>query len=83
MAVWQLWAITLRGPDGRRYPARHVCVDIARPDSFRAHLLAIARIERPTDTDHGEDWIGDYELELREPGKEHEDPKLTLRWQKN
>jgi integrase len=81
--VPQLWSITLRGPDGRRYPARHVCEDIARPDSFRAHLLAIARIERPMDTDHGEDWIGDYELELREPGKEHEDPKLTLRWQKN
>jgi hypothetical protein len=36
-----------------------------------------------TDTDHGEDWVGDYELEFRELGKEHEDPKLTLRWQKN
>jgi integrase len=83
MAAPQLWMITLRGPDGHRYPARHVCEDIARPDSFRAHLLAIARIEQPLDTDHGEDWIGDYELEIREPGKEHEDPKLTLRWQKN
>jgi integrase/DNA-binding transcriptional regulator YhcF (GntR family) len=79
--VPQLWAITVRGPDGRRYPARQVCEDINRPDLLRAHLLAIARIECPTDTDRSESWIGDYELEVREPGKEDEDPKLTLRWQ--
>lgn len=83
MAASQLWMIILRGPDGHHYPARHVCEDIARPDSFRAHLLAIARIEQPLDTNHGEDWIGDYELEIRESVKEDEDPKLTLRWQKN
>jgi DNA-binding transcriptional MocR family regulator len=77
----QLWMITVRGPDGCRYPARHVCEDISRPDSFRAHLPAIARMERPTGTDRGESWIGDYELEIREPGKENEDPKFTLRWQ--
>ncbi|HEX6402428.1 MAG TPA: tyrosine-type recombinase/integrase [Pseudonocardiaceae bacterium] len=76
----QLWTITVRGPDGSRYQARHVCEDLTRPDAFRAYLLAIARIERPGDTDSGESWIGDYELEIREPGKEHEDPKLTLRW---
>lgn len=81
MASPQLWAITVRGPDGRRYPVRHVCEDINRPDSFRSHLLAVARIERPMDTDRGESWIGDYELEIREPSKEHEDPKFTLRWQ--
>jgi hypothetical protein len=50
-----------------------MCEDINRPDSFRAHLLAIARIERPMDTDGGESWIGDYELEIREAGKEHEE----------
>jgi hypothetical protein len=33
------------------------------------------------DTDRGESWIGDDELEVREPGKEDENPKLTLRWQ--
>lgn len=81
VAAPQLWAITVRGPDGRRYAARHVCEDINRPDSLRAHLLAIARIECPMDTDRGESWIGDYELEVREPGKDDEDPKLTLRWQ--
>ncbi|MGH3816637.1 MAG: tyrosine-type recombinase/integrase, partial [Pseudonocardiaceae bacterium] len=64
----QLWAITLRGPDGRRYPARHVCEDLNCPDPFRAHLLAIARIEEPRDTNDGDDWIGDYELEVRRPG---------------
>ncbi len=81
VAVPQLWAITVRGPDGRRYPARHVFEAINRPDPFRSHLLAIARIECPMDTDRGESWIGDYELEIREPGKADEDPTLTLRWQ--
>ncbi len=64
----QYWAVTLRGPDGRRYPPRHVFEDITRPDSFRAHLVAIARIEA-ADTTSGADWIGDYELEVRDPGK--------------
>ena len=55
--------------------------DINRLDSFRSHLLAIARIERPMDNDCSESWIDAYELEIREPGHEHKDPKLTLRWQ--
>lgn len=80
-AAPQLWLITVRGPDGLRYPVRHVCEDINRPDAFRAHLLAIARMERPMETDRGENWIGDYEREIREPGKEQEGPKFTLRWQ--
>jgi hypothetical protein len=77
----QPWAITLRGPDGHRYPPRHVRADIHHPDSFRAHLLAIARIETPANTDDGDNWISDYELEVAEPGG-HE-PKLVLRWLKN
>jgi integrase len=81
MTAPQLWVITVRGSDGFRYPARHVCEDINRPDAFRAHLLAIARMERPMETDRGENWIGDFELEIREPGKEQKDPKFTLRWQ--
>ena len=80
-ATPQYWAITLRGPDGRRYPARHVREDIYNPDSSRAHLIAIARIEAPAETDDREGWIGDYELEVREPGMEHSDPVLTFRWQ--
>lgn len=79
----QLWAITLRGSDGRSYPARHVCEDLNRPDLFRAHLLAIARIEDQLNTSGGDDWIGDYELEVRKPGQEQIAPVLTLRWQKS
>lgn len=77
----KLWAITLRGPGGRRYPARHVCADLNRPDAFRAHLLAIARIEEPKSTNGSDGWIGDYELEVREFGQGHTEPMLTLRWQ--
>ena len=46
-----------------------MCEDISRPDSFRAHLLAIARIEWPMETDRRENAIGDHELEIREPQK--------------
>ncbi len=81
-AVPQLWAITVRGPDGHRYPPRRVTEDIDQPESFRPHLLAIARMEAPLHTDSDEEWIGDFELEVREPGKERQDPELTLRWQK-
>lgn len=42
--------------------------------------FAIARIETATEIRSGADCIGNYELEVRDPGKEHEDPKLTLRW---
>ncbi|HEX2262697.1 MAG TPA: tyrosine-type recombinase/integrase [Pseudonocardiaceae bacterium] len=77
----RLWAVTLRGPSGCRYPARHVCEDINRPDSFRAHLLAIARIEGLGETNGSDGWIGNYELEIREFGKEDREPILTLRWQ--
>ncbi|HZA19020.1 MAG TPA: tyrosine-type recombinase/integrase [Pseudonocardiaceae bacterium] len=77
----QLWAITLRGPDGHRYPPRHVRADIRHPDSFRPHLLAIARIETPADTDDGDHWISNYELEIAELGER--EPKLVLRWQKD
>ncbi len=77
----KLWAITLRGPGGRRYPARHVREDLRSPDVFRAHLLAIARIEEPKETNDSDDWIGDYELEVHEFGEERTKPVLTLRWQ--
>lgn len=74
----RLWEITLRGPDGRRYPRRHVRADINQPDSFRGHMLTIARIEAPTGTDDGGSWIHDYELEVAEPGAP--EPKFILRW---
>jgi integrase len=81
MSAPQLWKITLRGPNGHRYPSRHVQADIRQPDSFRTHLLAIARIEAPVDTNNGDNWISDYELEVAEPSGQ--EPKLVLRWQNN
>jgi len=77
----KLWAITLRGPDGTRYPPRHVSADISEPDVLRPHLLSIARLEAPDSADAGTGWIGDFELEVREVGREDELPMLTLRWQ--
>ncbi len=53
----QLWEIVVRGPDGRRYPARHVTADVDQPDQLRAHLLAIARLEAPDVTDRDESWV--------------------------
>lgn len=77
----QYWTITLRGPDGRRFPPRTIKENIRQPDRFRAHLVAIARIEAPSETDSGEGWIGAFELEIREPGAVQSDPVMTLRWQ--
>ncbi|MGE0297963.1 tyrosine-type recombinase/integrase [Pseudonocardia sp.] len=71
-------SITLRGPDGRRYPARMVPGSLADPGAFRAHLLGIARIEVPERTDDGEAWIGAFELEVAEIGTDR--PPVTLRW---
>lgn len=71
-------SVTLRGPDGRRYPARVVPGSLADPGAFRVHLLGIARIEVPERTDEGEAWIGDFELEVDEIGTER--PPVTLRW---
>jgi len=74
------WAVTLRGPDGRRYPPRLVQAG-NNPDSFRSHLVRIARIEEPGETDAGEQWIGKYELEVRKIGTDESSPSLvTLRW---
>ncbi|MHA6795932.1 tyrosine-type recombinase/integrase [Pseudonocardia bannensis] len=71
-------SITLRGPDGQRYPARMVPGSLADPGAFRAHLLGVARIEVPERTDEGEAWIGDFELEVAEIGTDR--PPVTLRW---
>jgi len=81
MAAPQLWEVTVCGPDGRRYPPRHVTERIDRVERFRPHLLAIARVEAPERTDAGTAWIGDFELEVREVGREDGLPVLTLRWQ--
>ncbi len=74
----RFWSVVLRGPNGRRYPARMVVASLADPSSFRAHLVGIARVEVPEWTDDGEGWIGDFELEVSEP--ESFEPAVTLRW---
>jgi DNA-binding transcriptional MocR family regulator len=71
-------SVTLRGPDGRRYPGRLVPGSLADPAAFRAHLLGIARIEAPERTDEGEAWIGLFELDVVEIGADR--PPVTLRW---
>jgi integrase len=75
----QFWRVTLRGPDGTRYPSRMVRANLANPDSFRPHLLGIARIEVPGRADAGESWIGDFELEVADPGAT-DATTVTLRW---
>jgi integrase len=75
------WAVTLRGPEGRRYPARVVRADVSDPDSFRPHLVGIARVEASADTGEGESWIGAYELEVRATDANGGDvASLILRW---
>jgi hypothetical protein len=54
-------------------------VAVLRPGPTRRKITIYDWSTRGTDS--GESWIGDYELEIRAPGKEQEDPKLTLRWQ--
>ena len=70
--------MVLRGPDGRRYPPRIVTASLADPASFRPHLVGIARMEAPERAGDGEGWIGDFELEVFEPGST--EPAVTLRW---
>ena len=70
--------MVLRGPDGHRYPARIVAASLADPASFRPHLVGIARMEAPERAGDGEGWIGDFELEVSEPGSA--EPVVTLRW---
>ncbi len=76
----QFCSITLRGPDGRRYPPRLVPGSLADPGAFRARLIGIARVEAPEHTDDGESWVGDFELEVVEAGATPDQPPITLRW---
>lgn len=78
MAAPEQWQITLCGPDGRRCTPRTVVEDIDQQDRFREHLLAIARVEDPMNTDSGDNWIGLFELEVRRPG--HESIEAIFRW---
>lgn len=74
------WTLTARGPDGVRYPPRVVAGSLADLDGFRGHLLGIARIEDPGNTDTGESWIGRYELEVAPVDPASPLAPMTLRW---
>jgi integrase len=77
----EFWSVTLRGPDGQRYPARLVRAKVTNPDSFRSHLVGIARIETPNHIDDRENWVTNFELEVRQAGGSQDEPALlTLRW---
>lgn len=73
------WKATLRGPDGVRYTARIITGDLTKPDTFRAHLVGIARMEDPDRTDEGDSWIGRYELEIV-PVDDLGSQPVVLRW---
>lgn len=73
------FSVAVRGPDGRRYPPRVVAGTLADPGTFRDHLLGIARIEDPENTDDGETWIGRYEIEVVPLAARDEQP-LVFRW---
>lgn len=72
--------VTLRGPDGRRFPPRLVPGDLADPAAFRAHLVGIARMEAPELTDDSDGWVGAFELEVARPEAAAGTPAMTLRW---
>ena len=67
-SVAQYWSVVLRGPGGCRYAPRLVEASLADPSSFRPHLVGIARMEDPGRAVEGEHWVGDFELEVFEPG---------------
>jgi len=77
----RLWEIVVRGPDGRRYPARHVTADLGQPDQFRRHLVAIARIEAPEAVGAGESWVAAFELDVLDPDDPARGPVRVLRWE--
>ena len=78
----RLWEIVVRGPDGRRYPARHVTADLSQPEQFRRHLVSIARMEAPdaASVGAGKTWVGDFELEVLDPDDQARGPVRVLRW---
>ncbi len=77
---WQMWSVTLRGPAVMSSVPRLVRASLDDPDTFRPHLIGIARIDAPKFTDDGDGWVSGYELEVRKPD-EDEGRAIILRWQ--
>ncbi|WP_224401813.1 tyrosine-type recombinase/integrase [Pseudonocardia sp. ICBG1034] len=72
------FSVVVRGPDGRRYSPRVVTGSLANPETFRAHLLGIVRMEDPDNSDDGESWIGRYEVEVSPLATS--DSAVVFRW---
>lgn len=75
----EMWRIALRGPAGR-YTPRVVTGSPTDLDSFRRHLVGIARIEDPENTDAGETWIDRFELDVMPVDPRSSVQPMTLRW---
>jgi hypothetical protein len=73
------WAVRLRGPNGLHAAPRLVRASLDDPDTFRPHLVGIARIEVPELPAVAAEWISGYELEVRRPANDGP-PVAVLRW---
>lgn len=75
----QFWSVTVRGAHGALSAPRMVRASLADPESFRRHLVGIARAEWPALTTAREtEWIGEHEIDVRVPGADA--PTAILRW---
>lgn len=75
----QFWSVTVRGAAGALSAPRMVRASLADPESFRCHLVGIARAEWPSLTlSHEAEWIGEHEIDVRAPGADT--PAAILRW---
>ena len=73
------WAVRLRGPNGLHAGPRLVRASLDDPDTFRPHLVGIARIEVPELPAVAAEWVSGYELEVRRPANDGP-PVAVLRW---
>ncbi|MEU6697562.1 tyrosine-type recombinase/integrase [Pseudonocardia sp. NPDC046786] len=73
------FSVVVRGPGGRRYPARVVTGSFTDPGTFRGHLLGNARMEDPENAGAGELWIGRYEIEVL-PLAAPDSAPMVFRW---
>jgi integrase len=75
----QFWSVTVRGVDGALSAPRMVRASLSDPESFRRHLVGIARAEWPSLTRSREtEWIGEHEIDVRAPGTDI--AVAILRW---
>jgi DNA-binding transcriptional regulator YhcF (GntR family) len=74
----QLWSVVVRGPGGTSSAPRLVSGSLSDPDSFRAHLVGMTRLEAKAPLPADERWVVQYELEVHQ--LEGGAPTAVLRW---